>query len=73
MKIAKISRTKFEEARDFAGADWENIRPESRIRLLERSNLSKYYAQVRWGQLPPTVKQDLALTLFEKKYARKRA
>lgn len=57
----------FQEARDFAGGDWENLKPESRSRLLQRSNLSKYYSTVRWGQLPPTVKEALALTLMETK------
>lgn len=62
-----MTKKEFQEARDFAGADWENLTQESRSRLLQRSNLSKYYSGIRWGMLPPTVKKDLAMTLLEQK------
>lgn len=54
----------FQEARDFAGADWENLKTESRVRLLYRSNLSKHFAGLNWLKLPPTVKEKLAMTLL---------
>lgn len=57
----------FQEAIAFAGADWENLKPESRAKLLNGYKIPYPYPHVRWGQLPPTVKRELALSLLKKK------
>lgn len=59
------------EARDFAGADWENMKPESRGAILSGYRLPNVYRSLTWWQLPPTVKKELAMTLLEKRTVQK--
>lgn len=65
-----LSRS-FQQARDFAGADWESMKPESRKALLTGYNVPPVFSERNWWQLPPTVKQALALTLMKKRTVRK--
>lgn len=57
----------FQEARDFAGADWENMKPESRQRLLAGYQVPLVFHRFPWRQLPPTVQQKLAKSLLKKR------
>ncbi len=56
----------FQEARDFAGADWENLKPSSRSQLLNGYRIPDRYSKLKWAQLPPTVKRDLTMPLLKK-------
>jgi hypothetical protein len=54
----------FEEARDFAGADWERLKHDSRRRLLEANGLRVTWAGNSWGKLPESAKRILAESLI---------
>lgn len=49
----------FQEARDFAGADWEKQSDRSRLALLRRSHLSPGWARLKWRSLPESVQKAL--------------
>ena len=53
------------DALDFAGADWENQRPASRARLLERAHLPPRFTGWKWRQLPETAQVALAKPLMD--------
>lgn len=59
----------FEEARDFAGAEWQDLKPESRKRLLRAHGLSTVFIYHQWRQLPPTVQKSLAQSVMERQEA----
>lgn len=59
-----MDRRAFQEARDFVGADWESIKGESRVRLLEREGLVPGMARLPWKRLPETVKAALARSVM---------
>jgi hypothetical protein len=58
----------YEEARDFAGADWGKLSDESHGRLLEGNKVSSVWKGHKWSQLPETVKDALTKSLMKKKH-----
>jgi len=56
-----------QDARDFAGADWEAMRASSRAKLLDRSHLPQRFTGWRWRQLPETAQMELAKTVIRGK------
>ena len=54
-----------QDAIAFAGADWENLPYASREKLLSGNRLNPEMSRLRWGRLPPTVKQALAKPLIK--------
>jgi putative SOS response-associated peptidase YedK len=56
----------YQDARDFAGADWENMKPESRGILLKVYRIDPVYKRLRWGLLPPTIKEAITKTVMKK-------
>ena len=57
---------RFQDARDFAGADWQNQRIEGRARLLKRAGADLRMVRWRWTQLPPSVQMELTKPLMGK-------
>jgi hypothetical protein len=54
----------FEEARDFAGADWEKLSIVSRERLLSSHGITTAWKSERWRRLSPFVQTRLAESLI---------
>lgn len=55
----------FEDARDFAGADWQKLSMKSRRELLRRNGQREIFADHGWRQLPPTVQKALIEPLMK--------
>lgn len=57
----------YEEARDFAGADWEKLSKGSRETLLMRNGRSPIFATMTWRQVPESVKNAVIKPLVTDK------
>ena len=57
---------RLEDARLFAGADWQNLSLRSKGELLRRNGQKDVFAGHSWWQLPPSVKQALINPLLKK-------
>lgn len=53
-----------EDARAFAGADWEKLTERSRRTLLKGNGQREVFAGHRWRQLPPSVQEALIAPLM---------
>jgi len=56
---------RLEDARLFAGADWQNLSLRSRGELLRRNGQRDVFADYTWWQLPPMVKVALIKPLMQ--------
>lgn len=63
-RVWKVTR-RFQDARDFAGADWASQRVEGRARLLQRAGADLRMVRWRWTQLPPSVQTELVKPLLK--------
>lgn len=57
---------RLEDARAFAGADWQKLSLKSRRELLKRNHQFEGFDTHTWWQLPPSVKQALINPLLKK-------
>lgn len=57
----------YEEARDFAGEDWEKLSKGSRERMLMANGRSPIFADLKWRLLPESVKGALIKPLIIEK------
>jgi hypothetical protein len=56
---------RLEDAREFAGADWQHLSLKSRRELLKRNGKSEVFFDYSWWQLPPSVKAALIKPLMK--------
>lgn len=56
---------RLEDAREFAGADWQKMKLSSRAELLRRNGAKDLFASHSWWQLPPSVKTALIKPLLK--------
>jgi hypothetical protein len=61
------NRIVFEDARNFAASDWQNLSRASRERLLVSLGIIKLWSPMTWYQLAPTVKEKLIKSLIKEK------
>lgn len=62
---------RYEDARDFAGADWQSLSLKSRGELLRRNGKRDLFTHYSWRQLPPSVKNALIAPLMREPEVRR--
>lgn len=58
------SQVVFEEARDFAGEDWEKMSGRGRLALLARARKDPEWSSMKWRHLPESVQMALVKPLI---------